>query len=206
MQLSGIVNAPSNVSAADGSQPIVLQGKAAELLVQELHGKWYTAAYRGRVFHGVTSIAGTTLTTQTTTVSAFMLFNPGGSGINAELIGTDIGLISSTTVIGTLLQTAGTGAITGVTTTVTVNVAANPFAAGAANKATLTTLATLSTANTFFWPLFNITSTVPIVNGNLHYDWDGKLLIAPGSNTNLSSNITQTNPFVCGYDWAEWPV
>lgn len=206
MQISGIVNAPSNISATDGSQPIYLLGKSAEWVIAEIHGKWYTAAYRGRTFHGATSIAGTTLTTQTTTVSAFMLFNPAGSGVNAEMIGTDIGLIGTTSVIATVLQTLGTASITGVTTTVTVTVSANPFAAGAANKAQLTTLATLSTANTFFYPIFNIAATAATPIGPMHYDWDGKLLLAPGSETNLSTNITTAQAWVCGYDWAEWPV
>ena len=46
----GLVGAPSNVSAADGTNAQILQGKAGEQVVTELHGKWYTSAYRGRVF------------------------------------------------------------------------------------------------------------------------------------------------------------
>jgi hypothetical protein len=207
MQISGIVNPPSSTSNPDASQPVALMGKAAELIVAELHGKWYTAAYRGRVFHGATNIAGTTITTQSTTTSSFMLYNPLGTGVNAELISTDIGMIGSTTVIATILQAVGQPIITNVTTTVTVLISANPFnGAAGTNRAQLTTLATLSAAMTFFYPLFNITTTADIAVGNLHYDWDGRLILAPGSATNLGSNITQSAAFVCSYDWAEWPA
>ena len=60
MQVSGIVNAPANASIADGSQPIALMGKSAELIVAELHGKYYTQAYRNNLFNGSTAIAGVT--------------------------------------------------------------------------------------------------------------------------------------------------
>ena len=54
----GAVGAPSNVSNADGTNAPLLQGKAGEAVVAELHGKWYTSAYRGRVFIGQTTTAG----------------------------------------------------------------------------------------------------------------------------------------------------
>ena len=44
------VGAPSNTSATDGNLYNQLGGKAAEGIVAELHGKYYTQNYRGNCF------------------------------------------------------------------------------------------------------------------------------------------------------------
>jgi hypothetical protein len=181
-------------------------GKAAEAIVAELHGKWYTACYRGKVFHGATAITGTILTVQTTTTATFLLYNPLGSGVNVEMIATDVGLLGTTSaVIGTILATLGVGT-PGTVTQITATVNQGLFTGQSnANQAKLASAATI-TAATFFVPLFNVTSTTAAAVGNLHYDWDGKLVLPPGSYINLSSSPAQTVVSLNSYDWAEWAI
>src|SRR5271166_2715298 len=100
----GTVGPPSNTSIADGQTASVLMGKSAEQVFAELHGKWYTPAYRGRVFTASSLIAGITIPVNTTTSPTWTLFNPLGSGINVELITLDVGWPAApTTVVAFLL-------------------------------------------------------------------------------------------------------
>lgn len=206
MQVSGIVNAPSNTSNADGTQPIALMGKSGEMLLAELHGKWYTAAYRGRVFHGATAITGTILTIQTTTTATFLLYNPVSSGVNVEMISTDVGGLGTTSaVVGTILAAASVQTPTSITQ-ITATVSGGLFSGvTSANQAKLASVATI-VAQTFFWPLFNITSTTFAAVANTHYDWDGKLVLPPGAIVNLNSSPAQTVVSENSHDWAEWPI
>ena len=90
-----------NTSAPDGGPPVTaMGGKANESVVTELHGKWYTAGYRGRIFHASSPIAGQVIPviTSTTAQTALSLFNPLGSGVNLELISFRFGTSITTTV------------------------------------------------------------------------------------------------------------
>lgn len=207
MQIQGIVNPPSNASIADGLQPVALAGKAAELLVAELHGKWWTAAYRGRVYIGSTPITGTTLTTQSTTSATFALWNP-SSAIVVEPIAVDVGLIGTTTVIGTIMATFSNQTPTTTTAVTATVVSANMGASSGpptTAQAKLLSAATI-TAATIFLPLFNITTTTDQAVGNLHYDFDGKVALPFNGLMNLSSSPAQSQATLNSYQWAEWPA
>ena len=80
------VNPPSNVSARDGDAFDALGGKATEAIVAELHGKYYTQAYRGNCFMVSTVAAGLAHPILSTTAPVVMLWNPLGSGKNAVLL------------------------------------------------------------------------------------------------------------------------
>mgnify|MGYP001605670228 CR=1 FL=1 len=45
-------------SNADGTIGNIVGGKSLEMLVAELHGKYYQQTLRGNVFHGATAAAG----------------------------------------------------------------------------------------------------------------------------------------------------
>ena len=96
----GLVGAPSNNSAADGSNQPMLQGKAGEVIASELRGKFFTGNYRGRLF-GAGVTAQTIPVVTTTMVSVFTLYNPPGSGINMEMVETTLGASLATTVVNT---------------------------------------------------------------------------------------------------------
>ena len=118
-------NAPSTTSNADGTNPPFLAGKSGEGMVAELHGKWYTAAYRNRVFLAQTAPAGVTIPISTTTTHTFALFNPLGSGVNLELISVDIAA-TTTTFVASPIQL---GLLAGAVTPTTVTTALTPISA-----------------------------------------------------------------------------
>ena len=116
--LFGQVGAPSTTSASDGSNLPALQGKQGDLVVSELHGKYYTQSYRGNSYWGSTAAAGVTLTIVTATTNVgLILWNPQGSGKNAALIATTITPTTAmTTAAGYgygIVLNAGAGVATG---------------------------------------------------------------------------------------------
>lgn len=209
----GAVGAPSTTSAADGSNQPLLQGKAAEAIVAELHGKWYTNAYRGNVFIGSTALAGTTMPVNANNlVSTFTLWNPLGSGKNLELISYDLGVAGTTTaVIGSvaLVGQVGIGATIVIPTSQTALTPINGLVgAGSAAQGRLFSAATLTGTPSVFASLgisFGTTGASP-GPATAHYEFDGKLIIPPGVLVTTVSTAAQTQPFQQQFVWAEVPI
>lgn len=198
----GAVGAPSNTSANDGSNQAILAGKSAEQVVAELHGKWYTSAYRGRVFQTGVLIAGVTIPVNTTTSPTFTLYNPLGSGVNLELISLDVGWpAAAASVVGTLLGTTGVQAPTAVTAG---NIYSTLIGGGAVPQAKFYTAATI-VAITQHMPLITISTVTDTMNPS-HVDFDGRILLAPGSLFTLTSTPVQTAVALPALSWAEYPV
>lgn len=198
----GLVQAPSNVSAADGSNAAILQGKHGEQIVTELHGKWYTSVYRGRVFSTGVLIAGVTLPVNTTTAPTFTLFNPLGSGVNLELITLDVGWpAAAASVVGTLLGTTGVQTPTAVTAG---NIYSTLIGGGAVPQAKFYTAATI-VAITQHMPLITMSTVTDTMNPS-HVDFDGAIVLTPGSLFTLTSTPVQTAVALPALRWAEWPI
>jgi hypothetical protein len=195
---------PGAASIADSTATAQLGGKQGDALVSELHGKYYTAAYRGRVFIGQTTTAGTTIPIITTTTATFALYNPLGSGVNVELISCDV--MGTTTTVGS--GAIGLGVVTGLTLAPTSLTALTPIpipiGAGGVPQAKLYAQAVLAAATTSFIPLFAATAALGVVPV-WHTDFDGKMILAPGTLVFLAGTAAQTgNPTVSRFDWAEW--
>src|SRR6266566_7865569 len=98
MQAEGVVG-PQVLT--DGSKNDIRLGRLGELIVTELHGKYYEQAFRGNVFANAAASA-TFLAATGTAITPCSLFNPVGSGKNLVLIRT---VLAITTLSGT--QIAG---------------------------------------------------------------------------------------------------
>jgi hypothetical protein len=208
----GQVGAPSNISAADSSNLPALQGKAGELVVTELHGKWYTEAYRGHVFSASTAIAGSAVGTATSTnLTSLTLWNPLGSGVNLELISVDVNVLATIGIGGLALSYAtGIGANAGTGAPVISLTAVTPINANIG--ATQTSLAkaasalSLTTAPVLFTNLGISTQSSTAGTGAYltRIDVDGKIVVAPGSAITLVAGAATTA--AASFFWAEIPV
>jgi hypothetical protein len=194
---------PGAASIADSTATAQLGGKQGDALVSELHGKYYTASYRGRLFIGQTTTAGTVIPIITTTTATFALYNPLGSGVNVELISCDIAATTVTAVVSAI----GLGVVTGLTLAPTSLTALTPvpipIGAGGVPQAKLYAQAVLAAATTSFIPMFGV-SVVTGVLPLLHYDFDGRVILAPGSLVFLAGTAAQGQATVNRFDWAEW--
>ena len=198
----GAVGAPSTTSATDGANLAVLQGKSGEVVDTNLHGKWYTAAYRNRVFIGSTLFAGVTVAAVSVgTAPTYTIFNPLGSGVNLELISFDLSApLATTMVIGTIYGAMSIQTPTSVTaggSTISI-----PVGGGGTSQAKLYTAAT-TTAATQLMILGTITATTYAA---VHYEFDGKVVLAPGSCFSVLSSPVQTGVADISTVWAEWPI
>lgn len=203
--MQGVVNAPSSISATDGTNPLVLQGKAGEILAAELHGKWYTASYRNRVFNASTVAAGTTIPISSTTAPTFTLYNPLGSGVNVELISTDVGLTNATSVVSPIALALTSGLVVAPTSVTAITPWSGNLGGSGVAQAKVYSAATLAAASTTFLNLFSVSATSGAFP-NFHYDFDGKIIVAPGSLVYLVGTAAQTSGTLNSFSWAEWPL
>lgn len=98
INLVGNVADPTQTAQPDGNTPPLLSGRQGEQLASEVHGKFYTGNYRGKLFSfNVTAV--TIPAIANNLVSVFSLYNPPGSGVNAELVDTELGQVLATTVV-----------------------------------------------------------------------------------------------------------
>ena len=214
MQLQGYVGAPSNTSAADGTSPIVLQGKQAELIVAELHGKYYTQAYRNNLFNGSTAIAGVTVPAYNTTGNVFGLWNPAGNTKNAVLVSLDIGLVSGALILSnwTLSQSLNAGsalATGGISAFTSATPQGGNIGVSGGNSVRFTPSAATTLASTFLMTLgmsYNTTTTVANQLQTVHYDFDGKVIVPPNSAVWVTNNAASGGTFDLTLFWEETPV
>ena len=90
-------NSPAGPNVNQGGNP---QGDA---WVSEFHGSWFTAARTGNLFkYTVASVTLAYMHLGTAGAQSFALINPVGSGVNCEMLYTDIGFLTGTTVVGAI--------------------------------------------------------------------------------------------------------
>jgi hypothetical protein len=211
--MQGQVGSIPNASLADGSTNFpVLQGKAGEAIMSELHGKWYTQNYRGRLFIGSTLVAGTIIPVNASNlVSTFTLWNPLGSNVNAELVDYDLGLITATAVVGSLAVVfqAGVGAAIAVPTALTSLTPQAGVLGGPSKPACgLYSSATLVGTPTILKPLGISFGTVVGNAGPAiaHVEFDGKVVLPPGTLITTVSTAAQTAAMLQSLKWVEAPI
>jgi len=204
-QIFALTNNIPNTSLGDGTFNGVLAGKSGELAVAELHGKWYTSAYRGRLFVGANTTSGVTIPIATTTTATFALYNPLGSGVNVEMVSCDVTPLTVTSVAASI----GLGIVTGLLVAPTSLTAITPYASllggSAAPQAKIYSSAVLAAATTTYYPMFTFTATSGLVT-TLHHEFDGKLVVPPGTLVHIVATAAQTQASANSFVWAEYPL
>ena len=204
---------PVTASAQDGQPTVSLGGKQGDDYVSEIHGKWYTAAYRGGVFLASTPKAGQVIPVLgATTQTALSLYNPLGSGKNLELISFRFGesITTATFVVGSI----GFGVITNIgagvalpTSQVLATVFSNPIgAAGPAPVAQALATVTITAATNFMDIGMGTGLTTGQTFSVFEKLFDGTVILAPGTLIAVQGTVAQTSSYVLGMTWAEWPV
>lgn len=193
-----------------------LGGKTGEGIVSELHGKWYSAAYRGNVFMLNTAAAGTTIPIQATNlVSTFTLWNPLGSGKNIELIRYTLALEAATTVVSDVSlyfqPGIGTGfnAAPGTLTALTIRSALlnSGASASVATGYSAATLVNTVGTNMFVGPILTGFGAVTTnVATPINYEFDGSIIVPPGCLITTAGTAAQVSATRQSLIWAEWPI
>ena len=206
----GQVGAPSTTSAADASNLPALQGKQGDMIVSELHGKYYTQTYRGNVF-GFLRAAVTLPVNAATLASVYSIYNPPGSGKNLEMLCFDMAYVLATTVVdgvGLYYSTAASGAA-GSTFTTNVTPISKLLGGPSSSPVALCYSALTAVGTPVLADILAYTGAVTSTAANpIHYDFDGRTVVSPGTLIHLAMTTAASTAsgFTGGLTWAEVPI
>ena len=214
LNLTGNVIDPTTSSQADNSTIISTFGKQGEQLASELHGRFYTAAYRGRTFTARTAHGGAVVPVYTATAQTFAVINPSGSGVNLEMLRFrgDIAA-TGTAVIAELYLNAVYGSafttLMGGTVTLIANGVQNMLVGAGANPKSQAASAVTSVnqADTYVTGLGCFPATaVTSAGSQIVMFFDGGLIIPPATCIFVTSLVAQTSIMHLEFTYNELPV
>ncbi len=217
--MSGLVYNPVPSNLGDGAQQQNnVFGRQGEQLDGDLHGKYFNAAVRKNVYKANVT-AKTILQVAANVASQFSFFNPSGSGVLAEIITTEVGLVLPTTAPDTLAWyyiTANQIAAAGNTPPVALVAGTNYFSARVGDTpnaqcipyGTYTYGTSITPTRVELIASMAATSATGDQAINQPYkNHDGMLIVPPGIfMTVLASTGAYTGSALdLGITWAEWP-
>lgn len=207
MLIQGSVGQPSLTSIQPGTTPTLRQGQLGEMVVQELHGRYYETAYRRNMFFAATQSGQTSSAGLVTGYVGLALTNPTTSTVNCVLnkVGYSVNAAPAAPMIIGLAFNTSTTAVT-QTTAVTTR---NCFLGGATAQGLVGTSVTFPTAPVISHILGVIdTGAVTTVTQNPSlFDLEGSIVMPPGSYICLyTSTASAATSLFASFQWEEVPV
>jgi hypothetical protein len=208
MLIQGSVGQPSTTSIQPGTTPTIRQGQLGDVIVSELHGRYYETAYRRNLFNA--AVQGTGITTSvglTTTYTGLCLTNPTTSTVNLVLtkVGYGFNAAPTATMVVSLAFNNSTTAVT-QTTAITVR---NNYLGGATGQGLAATSTTLPTApiNSHILGVIG-TNAITGLNETMDViDMEGSIVMPPGSYVCIvTSTASAATSFWGSFQWEEVPV
>jgi hypothetical protein len=211
MIIQGQVGAPAQTNTP-GSTPAIRQGQLGDMIVSELHGRFYEQTYRGAVYSTFVN-ALTIASTHATPIAAGTgtpivgIFNPANSGKNIVLIRVQQATTSGTPG-GPLLWNIipNPQNITATSTAAYSN--ASLAQSGSVTRIFNNTAITGSTAGVAFRNAGGPTA-VAATGAIMTYTemYDGSIIVPPGSMLGLAATAAGTSHVINVYaEWEEVPV
>jgi hypothetical protein len=220
MQIQGIVGAPQ-ASYAQGSTPPLRQGQLGDLIVSELHGKYYEAAYRGNLFSvgmNNTALSANTISLTATTTPIIGVWNPLSSNVNLVMNKAKCLIVvagNSAVAPGAFVWATSTG---NAGLTLGVAPLSRKTLVGAGSQAKGFNISTALTGLTNNLVVQNTAAfgtlvaaqgatATPMISGDAVEEFDGSLIVPPGGLLCLLNTISTTTINVAAMlMWEEVPV
>ena len=208
MIIAGQVGQQNNQdgSGSIGGQ-VARMGHNGDLIVSELHGRYYEQAYRQNMFGG--SIVGQVTTVGlATTYTGLCLSNPAGSNVNLVLDKIGLAFLVGFTASATVGIMTGINQAANVTHT-TPAVVRNKFIGKSSGTGLLDSAATLSATPVLdvvlFAGLTGAITTAPAADGL--YELEGSIVLPPGAFAAIyTSTASGTASMSASFSWEEVPV
>lgn len=208
MLIQGSVGQPSVTSIQPGTTPTIRQGQLGEVVVSELHGRYYETAYRRNQFNA--AVQGTGITTSAGLVTGYTglcLTNPTTSTVNCVLnkVGYGFNAAPAAVMVVSLAYNTSTTAVT-QTTAITPR---NNFLGGAAPQALVASSVTLPTApiNSHILGVIGTNAITAINESTNIIDLEGSIVMPPGSYVVIvTSTASAATSFWGSFQWEEVPV
>lgn len=198
-----------------GSYPVNPANRTGEMILSEMHGKFFTGSYFGNGFNA--NVAGITIPAIASgVVGTFALVNPASSNVTVELVSINIGLYATATVesLGWYAQNIVANAIAAQTTPTTGPWGMGVLPAvigGAGSIAPKLQVCTGLTAKTGTTPTLvdvigSQQSTSALEASSFEKIYDGRKLLAPGTAIWLCGTAAgPTSGAEVEVCWMEWP-
>jgi len=208
MLIQGSVGQPSTTSIQPGTTPTIRQGQLGDVIVSELHGRYYETAYRRNLFNA--AVQGTGITTSAGLVTGYTglaLTNPTTSTVNLVVtkVGYGVNAAPAATMVVSLAFNTSTTAVT-QTTAITGR---NNFLGGAAPQGLAASSVTFPTApiNSHILGVIG-TNAITGLNETVDLiDLEGSIVMPPGSYIAIvTSTASAATSFWGSFQWEEVPV
>lgn len=199
MQILSTVGNP--IASTAGSPVISRAGSQGDLIVSELHGRYYEQAARGNMYRIVSQAAVTTTAGLATTWTGLAISNPAGSGVNAvvNLFSVAQFAVGAAAAIGIM---TGSGAAAGSL------VPKNARVDGTTGKVTASAGATIATPvlDIVIGQAGSLATTGYGLGAGLVVDLNGSIIIPPGFYAASFTSIVTTSALLFGFQWEEVPI
>lgn len=214
MLIQGQVGPSSTQSNTPGATPAIRQGQLGDVIVTELHGRYYEQAYRGNLFTLSVSTAAaiTAYTGAAGGTPQLAVYNPPNSGRNLVPIQAGYNNVVAASAAGTVswaLWYGPTVAITQTTLTYPVNNYTLNRVGSVAQCFTNIAL-TSSTALTNAYPIgyyYWATAAGAFQSGPTFVDINGSFIIPPGTMMALGGSAALTSAtWIGSLTWEEVPI
>ena len=210
--------------AVDGLARDIKLGRHGHQAVNQAFGKYAEQALAGNFYYTSTVVAGLAVPINTTTAPRVMLWNPAGSGVDAVLARFTASQVSDTTAGGQFgLMTVGTTPqLAAVATGAQITAFADDVYGtnkwgGRLNAPNNSQVRSSSqgvntvVAGTWIKTLGQqygaiVTTSAVHTGSNFHYDFDGDLVLPPGTAVYLASSIASIALFQTTLSWYELPT
>lgn len=207
MLIQGQVGPSSQQSAQAGSTPAVRMGQQGDVILSELHGRYYETTYRKSMYTATLATATTTTAALATTFTGLVLANPTTSTVN--LVINKVGIAFAATGALAAIGLMGGQSFTSFTPTTTNTTIRGNFIGQPAGQALAGSAATLPVAPTLltvFTTLGTLALTSTSVNIPLFFDLEGSIVVPPGGFVCTYTSAINTSNLLASIQFEEVPV
>jgi hypothetical protein len=181
-----------------------------DMIVSELHGRYYEAAYRRSIFNAANQTGIATTVGLATTYTGLLLSNPINSPVNLVLNKVGFSFLVAFTAAATLGLMTGYNSGVNVTHTAAATPRSSFFGLGAAGYGLADTSATMPTAPVVTYAfgsgLTGAISTEQQVSPTI-IDLEGSLILPPGAYTGIyTSTASGALSMIASFSWEEVPI
>jgi hypothetical protein len=199
--------------ASPGVETRGRSGLDSELVVTELHGKYYEVCRLGNIFFACMTAGVILPAPAATAANPFTLANPAGSGKNVVPISFDLvfTIMPGTPVVGTYGLYVNTNVVAAAVTGTAIVPVPGFLGSNFQPVAKPFSTATVPAAPTFLMPfstkLTGAATTIPNLP-SYHIDFDGRVILGPGSAITPQQTAADTTnaTVICAMCWEEVPI
>lgn len=201
--ISTFIGPPPGGAGSDGGTPQLRSGRQSDLIVSELHGRYYEQTFRRNVFVIANQAVVSTTAALATAWTGLLIGNPTTSLVNLVVLKFGCQQVA----VG---AAAAVGIMTGTGVTVTASLTPrNRYVGGASANALSNagqTLPGTPVLEQVFGSIGSLATTGYGLQNGVLIDLEGSLVIPPGGFVASYTTVATTSALIFSFLWEEVPV